>query len=195
MSRENNPLTIYLTDEEKAQLEEWADETGKSLSALGREAILEYTDRDRSRRIEDKLDRVLDTLGEQDSHTHKAETPMNQASDSLEKAREMVRRIQSNHDEAVKDEDVVRAIEDIAGVDDRTIRKYKGIFRKRGLLFEHPGETPLWTTESDLWFEWMDTYANLNGSDAAEAVAEEYPATVTTTFDGTVSIELAEVEQ
>lgn len=199
MSTRNNRKVTYLTDEEAAAFSEWATEVGKSESHLLREAVLEYLDRDRTNRIEEKVDAMQETLTElqahltnQTAHTHTTDTPMNTATDATEKVREIIRRLQSNHDEVLKDEAVVRAIEDIAGIDDRTIRKYKGLFRKRGLLFEHPGEPPLWTAEADQWLAWMQDFARLNGKDEADVVAEQYPARVVSNMDGGIRIELLE---
>jgi predicted DNA-binding protein len=184
VTRRDNPVTTYLSDDEKQQLERWADETEKSQAHLLREAILEYLDHDRAARIEDevtdiseKLDDVLAQLDSDDTHTHTA------MSDSLTTARKMIRVVQqdtNNEDGVVKDDDLVQVIENYAGVDDRTIRKYKDIFRRRGLLFEHPGEAPLWTLQTDTWTEWVNQYANLNGgSEAAEEVIADYPASIT----------------
>jgi predicted transcriptional regulator len=188
--RRDNPVTTYLSDEEKADLEQWAEQTEKSQAHLLREAVLEYLDHDRTARIEDevrevnaKLDDVLAQLDSDDTHTH---TPS--MSDSLETARKMIRVVQrqtDNPDGIVKDDDLVQVIENHAGVDDRTIRKYKDIFRRRGLLFEHPGETPIWTLQSDQWVEWVNQYANLNGGrTAAEQVMQDYPAQVIGAGDG-----------
>jgi predicted transcriptional regulator len=188
--RRDNPVTTYLSDDEKADLQQWAEKTEKSQAHLLREAVLEYLDHDRTARIEDevrevnaKLDDVLAQLDSDDTHTH---TPS--MSDSLETARKMIRVVQrqtDNPDGIVKDDDLVQVIENHAGVDDRTIRKYKDIFRRRGLLFEHPGETPIWTLQSDQWVEWVNQYANLNGGRAAaEQVMEDYPAQVIGAGDG-----------
>jgi len=186
MSKRDNPVKTYLTDTEKQRLEDWADEADKSQAQLLREAVLEYLDHDRTARIEGqvrelsaKVDDVLAQFDADTSHTHTAQ------SDSLTTAREIVRRLQRNNDEVMKDDAVVKAIEDYAGIDDRTIRKYKRLFRKRGLLFEHPGDRPLWTTETDMWGKWVNQYANLNGGqDAVEDVLEPYPANMTYTPDG-----------
>jgi predicted DNA-binding protein len=185
MSRRNNRVVTYLSDEEEAQLDEWAESSGKSRSALLREAVLEYLDHDRAARAED-LARENQTLLEElhahllddDTHTHKDQGGMKRGSDSLEKARQMVRRLQANHEAVIKTDDVDRVIEDMAGVDDRTIRKYKGIFRRRGLLFEHPGQTAVWTTDGNQWLTWLETFAGLNGVEAAEEIADQYPTTV-----------------
>ena len=195
MTRRDNPVTTYLTDDEKRQLKEWSETTEKSQAHLLREAILEYLDNDRSARIEnevrevnEKLDDVLAQLDGDTTHTH---TPS--MSDSLETARKMIRVVQrqtDNADDIVKDDDLVQVIENHAGVDDRTIRKYKDIFRRRGLLFEHPGEAPIWTLQTDIWGEWVRKYANLNGGrEAAEGVTEPYPASVTT-HEGSYVIEI-----
>lgn len=193
----------YLTEREAAQLSRWAEEAGKSESALLREAVLEYLDRDRADRIEDKLDAVLARLPEdgldaraEPTHTHKPDTPMNQSgSKATEKARRIIQRLQSNHDAPVIQADAVdRAIEDIAGVDDRTIRKYKSLFRRRGLLFEHPGASAVWTFDTDQFMTWLRNYAQLNGQQAAEEVADAYPVSVYASTEG-IQIELAEVDQ
>jgi hypothetical protein len=185
MSRRNNRVVTYLSDEEEAQLEEWADESGKSRSALLREAVLEYLDHDRAARAEDLarenqalLEELHAQLLDDDTHTHKDQGGMKRGSDSLEKARKMVRRLQANHEAVIKTDDVDRVIEDMAGVDDRTIRKYKGIFRRRGLLFEHPGQPPTWTTDGNKWLSWLENFAALNGPEAAEEIADQYPTTV-----------------
>lgn len=181
----------YLTEPEAAQLSEWSDETGKSESHLLREAVREYLDRDRGARIEDRLDRIegkiddlAPTLADGDAHTHKPESTMSTGSSASERARDIIRRLQSNNAEVVKDADVVRAIEDIAGIDDRTIRKYKDIFRRRGLLFEHPGEQAVWTFVVDDWLSWLREYASLNGAGAVEAIIDPYPADIYATGEG-----------
>jgi len=199
MSKRNNVKKTYLSDEEAAKFSRWADEADKSESALLREAVLEYLDHDRTARIEEKVDEMKATLADvqaqvadDTTHTHKPDTPMSTASSAVEDMRSMVRRIQSNHDEVLKNEVVERTIEDIAGFDDRTIAKYKRMFRKRGLLFEHPGEPPLWTTEADTWPDWMSSYIQLNGRDEAEKVAEQYPARITLGSGEKLHVELTE---
>jgi hypothetical protein len=201
MSKRDNQIVAYLTDAEKSQLSQFVQDSEKTQSEVVRRAILEYLDHDRAARVEsevrdlhDKVDRVLDTLDSGDSHTHMNQPPMNQGSTAVERARDMVRRIQGNHEMIIKDDDVERVIEDNAGADDRTIRKYKQLFRKRGLLFEHPGERPVWTLESSQWCDWIVNYGKLNGEDDTERVAQQYPATVTRGFDDTIQVELAEVD-
>jgi len=201
MPRRNNRVVTYLTDDEATQLSEWAEETSKSESSLLREAILEYLDHDRTARLSEQLDCIeekIDGLGTdsetETTHTHKDQGGMKRGSDSLEKARKMVRRLQENHGDVIQDADVVRAIEDIAGVDDRTVRKYQDIFRRRGLLFDHPGENAVWTTEGNQWLTWMEQYAALNGQTEVERVAAKYDhATVSVGFDGSLDITLSEV--
>jgi glycerol-3-phosphate dehydrogenase len=81
----------------------------------------------------------------------------------------------------------------MAGVDDRTIRKYKGIFRRRGLLFEHPGQTAVWTTDGNQWLSWLENFAALNGPKAAEEIADQYPTTVRpSATDEKIDVELIE---
>jgi len=193
--RDNRRVT-YLSDTEERRLVEFADEADESVSRVMRDAIREYTDLDRAARVEDKIrdldekmDRVVGLLEDGGTHTHKdddrSDDRVTKGSPAVEKARRIHRRLVNNHEEVIKSDNVERAIEDIAGADDRTLRKYKGIFRDRGLLFEHPGDRPLWTTETDIWADWVIQYGNLNGGrDAVEEILTDYPATVHETADG-----------
>lgn len=198
--RRENQVATYLSDEELARVDEWCDETEKSRSTLLREAVIEYVDHDRAARIEgqvrelnQKVETVMAHLDEDTTHTHTSGQ-----STSIGCAREMIGRIQRNHKEVIKADDVDRTIEDYAGADDRTLQKYKRIFRDRGLLFEHPGDRPIWTTERDMWAEWVVDYARLNGGEAAaEEVVDDYPARVNANLDQsgfTIELENAEVE-
>ena len=151
MSSRDNPVTVYLTDAEKRQVEQWADESGKTVSGMARDAILEYTDRDRAARIEDKVDRALSLLSDGE-HTRTREVGRNTS--VPEKARAIARRLYDNHEMPVKGDDVELAIEDIAGADERTIRTQKEQLKKRGLLYEHPIQ-PVWTDSKRQWVKWV----------------------------------------
>lgn len=177
MSERNNPLTVYLTDKEKAQLKKWADETGKSLSELGRDAVMEYIDHDRYDRVEgqlatilDEIEAVRDTLEENpDAHT---QTGVYKGNKSVpEKARAVVHHIITNYDMPLKDDDVEIAIENIAEVgDDRSIDKYKRQFKKRDLLFRHPFQ-PVWTNDKQQWVSWVE---QSQVADQSHEVIEDY---------------------
>jgi len=156
MSRRDNPVTVYLTDQEKQKLSKWSEEVDKPISQLAREAILEYTDRDRTERVEhevrdvnEKIDRVLSLLDGEHTHTSGGQKSV------PEKVREVARRLYQNHSMPVKDKDVEIAIEDIAGGDDRTVEKYKRQLKKRELLFAHPN-SPVWTDEKEQWVGWVE---------------------------------------
>lgn len=151
MSDRNNRKVTYLTDEEASQLSEWADKSGKSESALLREAVIEYLDNGRGARIEEKVDRVLSLLGDAE-HTHTRDGPSQSVP---EKARSIARRCHSNHDMPMKGADVEIAIEDIAGGDGRTVSKYKEQLKKRGLLYEHPFQ-PVWTDSKTEFVGWVE---------------------------------------
>jgi len=158
MSNRDNRVVTYLTDAEKAQLDEWAETTDKSMAHLLREAVLEYTDRDRTARIEEKVDKAL-TLLEDGEHTH-TRTSESSASGNTqksvpEKAREIARRVYQNHESPVKGTDVEIAIEDIAGGDERTLAKYTDQLKKRDLMFEHPVQ-PIWTDSKREWVQWVE---------------------------------------
>ena len=202
MSNSEKRLQIYCTEEQYAQLKEWSEESGKSMSELGRAAISEYTDQDRLERIERKIDE-LHALAENDAHTHKAESGMSDStgvnattSKSVTRMREIVSRLQNevdNPDDIVNEKAVKRSVEDIAGGDDRTLRKYKAMMKERGLLFENPGEqSPLWTLDVDVWIGWMEDYAQLNGADPAGEIADAYPARVGWGPNGKLNIEASE---
>jgi hypothetical protein len=196
-------VVVDIPEDWVIDLDEKAEFAGKTRADVLREAIREYLDRDRMNRIEDDiadikaqlsgLEGVPPSAQDSGTHTHKRGDGMNQASPSVEKAREMVRTLQSRHDAPViQAEDVERAIEDIAGADDRTLRKYKRIFRDRGLLFAHPGANrPVWTFEGDQWLTWIEQFATLEGTDAAEEIADQY-GPVTVKPGAKLRIELAE---
>jgi len=154
MPEKSEQVKAYVTPAEKRQLKEWAEETDQSLSSLVRQAVLEYTDRDRTARIEDKLDRVLDSL-DADAHTHKR--PASGTARSVpEKARGVADHIYQHHDSVVRGDDVELAIENIASVgDERSVRKYKAQLKKRNLLFKHPNQE-VWTSERDRWVSWVE---------------------------------------
>lgn len=173
VTQRDTPVTVYLTPAEKAKLDEWASESDKSLSHLCREAILEYTDRDRTERIEhevraidDKLDRVLTLIDGEHTHT----SAPDKTASVPEKTRSIARRLYRNHEMPVKTTDVELAIEDIAGADDRTVAKYTEQLKKRGLLYEHPN-SPVWTDEKEQWVVWVENaYHNPDVHD----VTQEY---------------------
>ena len=145
-------LQIYVTEDEYKQLQEWSDETGKSMSELGREAVLEYTDHDRLRRIEEKIDQLGEALSEtDDSHTHTSNVQS-----VPEKARAVARHIYDRHETPVKATDVELAIENIADVgDERSISKYKDQLKKRGLLYEHPSGN-VWSDDKEQFVRWVE---------------------------------------
>jgi len=202
MSRRDNPVTTYLSDDEKQDLKRFVEQSDDSQATVVRNALLEYLDFDRYDRIEDKvrdmdgkLDRVLRHLSDDTTHTHKGSPTSKRGTSATEKVRKIADRILSNHGEVIKADDVDRAIEDYAGADDRTLRKYKGLLRKRGLLFEHPSDQrPLWTHETDRWTDWIETYYKSAGPDAVDDYLEAYPASSSATPNG-IAIDTGELKQ
>jgi hypothetical protein len=193
MANRNNVKKTYLTDAEAAQLSEWADEADKSESHLIREAIMEYLDHDRTARIEEQLDRIeskidtLPSLGDDDEHTHTSAP--GKGSDTVEKARRIARRLYGNHEPPIKRIDVERAIEDIAGADDRTLKKYKGLLKKRGLLYQHPTSS-VWTDDREQWIGWVE--GATVGGDVHECI-QDYPITTDEYADLVESLEVRHV--
>lgn len=157
-----SPKSIRCDDDLWSRFEKFAyEQEGKTAGAKPKHlenALREYLDEGRDARIEDKLDEVLTHVrGESETHTHKHGHPDSRGSETVEKVREIADRVYTNHDEVVNDRDVTRAIEDIAGADDRTVAKYKRQLKSRDLLFNHPG-APLWTTDTKQWVRWCDDY-------------------------------------
>jgi hypothetical protein len=195
---DRRPHSIRLDPDVYSRFVAWVEDTEpQKRGEIGRHvenALEEYIDHGREARIEEKVDELLARTSETEtSHAHTSDHTMSSGSDSIERVRKICRRLQSNHGEVLKDDHVTQAIEDIAGIDDRTIRKYKRLLRKRGLLFEHPGERPLWTFDTATWNEWLVDYGNVNGRDEVESVLEPYPANVSY-VNGTAQIEISRQE-
>jgi len=159
VTKRDNVVKTYLDDEEKRQLVEWADETGKSQAALLRQAVLEYLDHDRAARIEEevrdlntKVDDILACVDDGGSHTHTTSGPQSVP----EKARSVARHIFDRHELPIPTTDVELAIENIADVgDDRSINKYKRQLKKRGLLYQHPSGN-VWTDDTEQFVRWVE---------------------------------------
>jgi len=159
VTKRDNVVKTYLDDEEKRQLVEWADDTGKSQAALLRQAVLEYLDHDRAARIEEevrelntKVDDILACVDDGGSHTHTTSAPQSVP----EKARSVARHIFDRHGMPIKTGDVELAIENIADVgDDRSVKKYKHQLKKRGLLYEHPNGN-VWTDKTEQFVRWVE---------------------------------------
>lgn len=186
MSRRDNQVKTYLTDKENAKLERWADKVDKSKSELLRQAVLEYTDRDRVERIESevrdlhgKVDRVLSLVD--GGHTH------TQGNKSIpQKAREIAETIYQNHTMPIKDTDVELVIENIGGGDERTLEQYKNQLKKRELLFEHPNSS-VWTNDKQKWVKWTE---NAYHNPDVHEVTQEYGTSTTEYIEITEELEL-----
>jgi len=178
MSDRSEQVKAYVTPAEKQQLKEWAEETDQSLSALVRQAVLEYTDNDRTARIEDKLDRVLDSLDAGDTHTQTySGGGGTEGSQTVERTREIADRLYDNHGTVIDDSAVERAVTDIAGGDPRTVAKYKDELRDRSLLYEHPnGDLERWYAERELWLSDIVDYTRQFTSPLAKltTILQEY---------------------
>lgn len=173
MTTRDNPVTFYLTDEEKAKLNQFADTAGKSLSELSRDAVREYTDKDRFERIEDKLDRVLSAM-DGGENTHTKQVSSSKQMSVPETTREIAKRIHRNHESPIKTVDVELAIEDIGGASERTVQQYKEQLKKRGLLYEHPADSPVWTDEKSQWVKWADNYLDAVPDETVADLTDAY---------------------
>jgi hypothetical protein len=177
MSDRSHRKVTYLTDEEAAQLSEWADVTNKSESQLLREAVTEYLDQDRTARLSEQLDRIeskIDTLplsSDESVHTHTRDS--SDPSPTIKNVRRIEKYLRDNHDEVVDTNTLHTVIGEIAGGDPRTLEKYQSKLKQRNLLFEHPGDNPVWTFKRDMWGRWVDSYCGGDG-DRVFDIAEEY---------------------
>ena len=170
---EREPHSIRLDPAVYSRFVEWVEETeGKKYGETSKHvenALDEYIDHGQMARVEEKLDMALARLSEnQPSHTHK-----NRSSSTVEKCRAIHRRVTDNHGRVIRDEDLKRAIEDIAGGDPRTLRKYRRMFKQRCLLFKHPND-PVWTPETSKWIGWTESIIDNEPTTRVHDVVEDY---------------------
>ena len=200
---DRSPHTVRLNDETWSQFTDWVEDVeGQKHGEIGRHvenALNEYMNEDRQARLEknqhemqEQLHDLRTLLTESDgTHTHKTEAGCNET----DRVAEIHRQIVHNHEGAVKDEDVNRIIEDVANLqvgDPRTLRRYKQKLRQRGLLFEHPGEPPIWTDDRQMWVNWANNTAASVGD--LESAVDPYPAQVYENGQGP-HIEFAEADE
>ena len=200
---DRSPHTVRLNDETWSQFVAWVEDVeGQKHGEIGRHvenALNEYLNKDRQARLEqnqheiqEQLHDLRALLDERDTtHTHKTDAGCNESNVVTEIHRQIVH----NNDGAVKDETVERAIIDVAELpvgDPRTIRRYKQQLRQRGLLYEHPGEPPIWTDDRDMWARWA-TGAAVSRDDLDDAVSP-YPAQVYENGNG-IQIEFTEADE
>jgi hypothetical protein len=191
------------SDETWDEFTSWVEEVeGQKHGEIGRHvknALEEYMNKDRQARLERNQHEMIEQLEDlraaveagEGTHTHKDNSGCTDT-DLVTKVRDRV--VNSADSDAVKDDVVEEAIVAVAELpvgDDRTIRKYKQRLRKRGLLFEHPGEPPLWTADTNLWANWTTRTAGSRND--LEAAVEPYPAQVYENGSG-LQIEIEEVE-
>lgn len=144
---------------------------GQLRGELGRmmdNAMEEYMDNDRTARVEGKIDRVLDRLDEIDgTHTHKH-------SETATKVERIEQRMAQTERTVIKNDTVVRAIEEVAGADDRTVSKYRAQLKRRGVAYEHPTSN-VWTLESQQWASWVESYLDNDPTADLFDILEPYP--------------------
>lgn len=169
---ERTTLSAKVDDQVQGQFRDYVQEKkGKIRGEFGRElenAMIEYMDNDRAARIEDKLDTLLSELDT--SHTHKP-------SESLEKVEKIAKELQTIDKDVFQKDRVRRAIEKIAGADDRTIKKYTDQLKRQGLAYEHPSGSGVWTLERLEWLNWTKNCVDNNPAIDLNDVISEYPIT------------------
>lgn len=137
-------------------------------------AMLEYMDQDRNSRIEDDLAEILerlDTLADdQTTHTH---TPMQQRESSAKL--DLIERELARMDTTViHDDAVVGTIEDVAGIDPRTIEKYKRQLKRQGIAYKHPSGT-VWTPDATVWAGWVESHVDNDPTAELMDILLSYP--------------------
>lgn len=176
---ERTPFSVKVDDQVQGQFREYVQESkGKLRGELGRElenAMVEYMDNDRGARLESKVDEnaeMLETLLSMadGSHTH---TP----NESLAKAEQIAAELDAVEKTVIQTDRVRRAIESVAGADDRTIEKYRRQLKRQGLAYEHPGTSAVWTLDRTTWLGWADSYVDNNPTQGIGDVIGEYPLT------------------
>lgn len=152
---------------ERFLIEEYGQVHGNQSEAV-EEAVHEYLDHDRYARIEERLDRIEGHLTElTDAHTHKA-------SESSAKVERIAESIAREGRTVIPKDTVRRAIEDVAGADDRTVRKYRDLLKRWELAYKHPTDG-VWTQDRDEWIRWVVEYVNNNPTVTRTDVIEDYP--------------------
>lgn len=181
--RDNRAVT-YLDDSTLALLKETAENTGKSQAEVMRHALREYLDRDHKDRVEERLQRIeekIDTLGgassDESTHTHKHTETTNTATDRR------INELLNEHlpdEKAFPDRRVEQAVKNGLGyTDDRTVKKYRRLFKERALLYQHPNGK-IWYRNRKEWFE-VALYAPRHGFSEKE-LFEQYPDEVHNEF-------------
>lgn len=166
---EREPLNTRVDVEVRQQFREFTEEKkGKVRGEMGRlveRAMLEYMDRDRYARVEEKLDEVLARLSE-DGNT-RTQTDGGQ-SPTMQRLHEIADRLRSSNEHVVEDHEVEQMIVEVAGGDDRTVEKYRERLKNQGLLYQHP--------HSRNWFfEPRHLFAGLSSMTDPRPVLEQYP--------------------
>lgn len=156
----------------KAFTEEHKGQVRGELGRMLDNAMREYMNNDRAARIERKLDRVLETLPEESgSHAHTA-------NESKEKVKTIARELGALDSDVIHNDEVRRVIEDVAGMDERTIEKYQRQLKRQELAYEHPNGD-VWTIEQATWLGWAENYLDNNPTASVLDVIEDYPLTHT----------------
>jgi hypothetical protein len=161
---ERKPINWNVDEDVADRFREFVQEKkGKKRGELGRmaeRALIEYMDNDRLKRVEDgqdetheKLDSVLALLSDADgSHTHMADVSPQTVG---EKRDLIVGKLRERDAPVMPEQDVIEAIEDVAGGDDRTLAKYKDALRRSGEVYDHPDtESSAWTTDPERFASW-----------------------------------------
>jgi hypothetical protein len=188
----NVRLSADVADQFREFVKSSEGKTDGTLGEHAENALLEYMDRDRDARVEEKVDRnrelleeLCDAVSEADGHTHTPDSdisePSTSGSPTVERTRQIAKRLQSESDSVVSNDDVERAIVDIAGGHDQTVKKYKSELRRRGLCFEHPNRnSDLWYLDRGKWFSAVTRHAKSTPSPrkTTEKIVEDYPVTV-----------------
>ena len=178
-----SPRTVRVDDALWDEFESFVDEAeNESRGAKPKHleiALQEYLNKtrlsaveERQDRMENKLDEALTLLRENSTtHTH----TVSEKPESMQNVEEIASIATANADgEVFRDPVVVRAIQEVAGADDRTIAKYKGLLKERDLLYDHPSDSAVWTTSQETWIGWCNGYIDGVPDATISEVIEDY---------------------
>lgn len=171
---DRQPRTVRVSDETwdafVKQVVEWEGQKHGEIGRHAEKALEEYIDHGRLARIEEKLDEVVGAVT--DDGTTRTHTSPGTGTTS-EKTRAIFQRLRDNHGAVISASDVDRAIEDYAGGDPRTLKKYRRKLKRRRLLFKHPTDD-VWTPDGPRWASWVDKYVENTPTAEIVDVTEAY---------------------
>lgn len=188
MSEESTVVGARVDAQVYARFREYVqDAHGKVRGELGRElenAMVEYMDNDRYDRIEsnqeemlERLDTLAGVVCEGDgTHTHKADASPTTVT---EKADLIASKLREEGGDTVPGTAVDAAIREVAGGDDRTIRKYRKQLRLNQSAYAHPASaSDVWFLDAGIWASAVENYVDNTPDADLLDILQQYSLTI-----------------